>query len=196
MPAREPRTAPVRGLKTQPRRELERARAAGAERLTDTLVRLPERLRGREVVTEVGQVRDVEDVEHVAADAQVNLLFEPECLRHAEVLRTENIAELVTLRERDRGIRLREALHKQQFGYASGRLFPGQRAVVLTYGFFEITLAEEAAESQARHGRVSAAGIRMRPRRIKPAHVGHDRRMAQECGERRDLEIPGQIHGA
>ena len=93
MPAREPRTAPVGELKTQPRRELERARAAGAERLTDALIRLSEW--PDQIEVEVRQIADVEDIKHLADEMKINLFPEPECLRNADVLRSEAIAKLV-----------------------------------------------------------------------------------------------------
>src|SRR5262249_55603029 len=110
MPAREPRTAPGGELKTQPPRELERARAAGAERLTDTLVRLSEWPDKIEV--EVRQIADVEDVEHFTNETKVDPFLEPERLCHSNVLRREVVAELVIRWKRDRGIRLGLALHK------------------------------------------------------------------------------------
>src|SRR5262245_5940243 len=112
MPAREPRTAPGRELKTQPRRELERAGPAGAERLTDALVGRSEYrlIRVRSycglVEVEVRQIADVEDIEHFADEAKIDLFPEPECLRHADVLRRESIAKLVIRRQRDRRIPL------------------------------------------------------------------------------------------
>src|SRR5262245_49051041 len=102
MLAREPRTAPGGELKTQPRRELERARAAGAKRLTDALVghaecrvrRQNSRRRGRrtgQIEVEVRHIADVEDIEHFTDETKVNLFFEPERFRHSDILRREVI---------------------------------------------------------------------------------------------------------
>src|SRR5262245_16650486 len=98
MPAREPRTAPVRGLKTQPRRELERARAAGAERLTDALVWQAEsrvrngfsidyRYRWGHIEVKARHIADVENIEYFANKTKVDFFLEAECLRHSDVLR-------------------------------------------------------------------------------------------------------------
>ena len=119
MPAREPRTAPVRELKTQPRRELERARPAGAESLTDALVWQAERgvryrdsvdYRSGQIEVEARHIAYVEDIEHFTNETKVNPFFEPERLRHAEILRREVISKPVVRGKRNLGIPLTNCL--------------------------------------------------------------------------------------
>src|SRR5262245_26087687 len=103
MPAREPRTAPGGELKTQPRRELERTRPAGAECLTNTLVWQAEswvrldfsvdhRHRSGQIEVEARHIADVENIEYFADETKVDFFLEAKCLRHSDVLRREVIA--------------------------------------------------------------------------------------------------------
>src|SRR5262245_16152873 len=150
MPARESPATPGGELKAQARRELESARSAGAERLTDALVRFSERrirlgdsvyYRTGQVEVEARHIADVEDIEHFADETKVNFFFETERLHHADILRREVIAKVVIRRKRDRGILL--------IPYASslsgGRECPGDGCVIPTYKRRQIAFADEAA---------------------------------------------------
>ena len=115
MPARESPATPGGELKVQARRKLESARSAGAEGLTNTLVRFSKRwvrlsdsvyYRTGQVEVEARHIADVEDIEHFADETKVNFFFETERLHHADILRREVIAKLVIRRKRDRGIPL------------------------------------------------------------------------------------------
>src|SRR5262245_12656031 len=197
MPAPEPRTAPEGELKTQPRRQLERARAAGTERLTNTLVGYSEHIiirpenswrRGRRtghIEVEVRHIADVEYVEHFTNETKVNPFLEPERLCHADILRSEVIAKLVIRRKRDRGIPL-----------SCGVQCPGDSRVVPAHYTRQIALGGDAAvfAPHQHQERGITAG-----RRVEIASVAETtdrlsyRRTAQEPREQGELESHGQI---
>lgn len=171
-------------LKTQPRRQLKRARSARSENRADPIGRLPESVvwigapsgccrrtdvggaRQRPAVT--GQIGDVENVEAFGNQVEFNFFSNGDDARHAQIMRQETVSGGEVVRQHDECVGSAKRIAIRAPDLRQLRIFRrGERGIVLIHqppyviGILATTEGIDIGARQPEHEQAIAFGIEL-----------------------------------